>query len=121
MPHTHHAIDYIEINVPDEAGLVRAKAFYGSVFGWEFTDYAPVYAGIRDPSGAEEVGGLSVGGEISAGSPLVLLWSQDLDASAQAVRDGGGEVIQEPYAFPGGRRFHFADPSGNHLGVWSQA
>ncbi|MDA3628665.1 VOC family protein [Saccharopolyspora sp. WRP15-2] len=113
---THHALDYIEIGVDDFAA---AKAFYGSAFGWTFTDYGPgpAYVGINGSGG--EVGGFRLTDEVSAGGPLVLLYSDDLDASAQAVRDAGGSVVRGPYEFPGGRRFHFHDPAGNELGVWS--
>ena len=67
-----------------------------------------------------EVGGLATS-EVAAvrGGPLVLLYSDDLDASVERVRAAGGEIVNGPYAFPGGRRFHFTDPSGNELGVWS--
>ena len=53
------------------------------------------------------------------GGPLVLLYSDDLDATQQAIADAGGAVTQGPYEFPGGRRLHFIDPSGNELGVWA--
>ena len=49
----------------------------------------------------------------------MLLYSDDLDATVDAVRAAGGTVVQDPYAFPGGRRFHFTDPSGTELGVWA--
>ena len=42
-----------------------------------------------------------------------------LDATVAAVKDAGGTIAEEPYAFPGGRRFTFFDPSGNRFGVWS--
>lgn len=113
--HVHHAIDYVEINVSD---LAAAKAFYTEAFGWQFTDYGPDYAGIRWVEGDGEVGGLNATGVPSRGGPLVLLWSADLDASLAAVTAAGGEVVSGPYDFPGGRRFHFVDPSGNELGVW---
>ena len=110
----HHSIDYVELAVLD---LEAAKRFYAAAFGWGFTDYGPQYAGIQGPAG--EVGGLRLDAAArTGGGPLVLLWSADLDRSVQAVRDAGGTVVTEPYAFPGGRRFHFADPSGNELGVW---
>lgn len=116
--HRHHAIDYIELTVTD---LGAAKAFYAGAFGWEFTDYGPEYAGIRGVEGAPEAGGLRVDTEVRPGGPLVLLFSADLDGSVAAVRDAGGTVLVEPYGFPGGRRFHFADPSGNELGVWAES
>jgi predicted enzyme related to lactoylglutathione lyase len=116
--HRHHTVDYIEIPVVDVA---VAKEFYGSAFGWTFNDYGPDYAGIQDParSGAE-IGGLAKSDPVRVGGPLVLLFSDDLDASVEAVVAAGGNVVNGPYAFPGGRRFHFADPSGNELGVWAQ-
>lgn len=49
----------------------------------------------------------------------MLLYSDDLDATAEAIVRAGGAILQQPYAFPGGRRLHFADPSGNELGVWA--
>jgi predicted enzyme related to lactoylglutathione lyase len=109
----HHAIDYIEITVDDVA---RSKAFYAVAFGWTFNDYGPDYAGIVGRDG--EVGGLTKG-EAHGGSPLVILYSNDLDTTLVGVRAAGANITQEPYAFPGGRRFHFEDPSGNELAVWA--
>lgn len=115
---THHAISYIELGVTD---LAATRAFYESAFGWEFNDYGPTYSGIKAPDGDGEVGGLDGGAPPSAGGPLVLLFSEDLDASVEAVRGAGGTIAAEPYAFPGGRRFEFLDPSGNRLGVFAEA
>lgn len=118
--HAHHALDYIEIGVVDFAAT---KTFYGNAFGWKFNDYGPgpAYVGIRsvDSDVEVEVGGFRLDDSVTAGGPLVLLYSADLDASVVAVRAAGGEVVEEPFGFPGGRRFHFRDPSGNELGVWS--
>jgi hypothetical protein len=55
------------------------------------------------------------------GGPLVILYSRTLDDTASKVREAGGRIVKEPYTFPGGRRFHFSDPSGNELAVWSEA
>lgn len=116
----HHSINYVEITVTD---LDAAKRFYGDAFGWQFNDYGPGYAGIRavgvsDPS--EEVGGLLLAEKARpAGGPFVILYSDNLDATADAVRIAGGEIVQGPYEFPGGRRLHFTDPSGNEIGVWA--
>ena len=115
MPaHTHHAIDYIEIAVTD---IDAAKAFYGAAFGWSFVDYGPDYAGIQVDG--KEVGGLRSDSEVRAGGPLVILYSEDLEGSVEAVTAAGGTIAEPIYAFPGGRRFHFADPAGNELAVWS--
>jgi predicted enzyme related to lactoylglutathione lyase len=114
--HIHHTIDYIEFVVRD---LAAAKHFYAQAFGWRFTDYGPGYAGIHGVDG--EVGGLRQSNEVVRGGPLVVLYSTDLGTSLDAVRSAGGSIVQEPFEFPGGRRFHFLDPSGNELAVWSPA
>ena len=114
--HQHHAIDYIEFTVTD---VPRAKRFYASAFGWEFTDYGPEYAGIRGPG--REVGGLRQDDDVRGGGPLVVLYSQALEDTLASVKKAGGRIVKEPFSFPGGRRFHFTDPSGNELAVWSEA
>jgi len=113
--HTHHAIDYIEFGVTN---LAKAKSFYTSAFGWAFNDYGPEYAGIK--IGDREVGGLRLDSNVAAGGPLVVLYSKTLEQSLSAVQKSGGKLTKEPFAFPGGRRFHFHDPSGNELAVWSE-
>lgn len=111
--HVHHTIDYVEITVTD---LAAAKSFYSAAFGWKLTDYGPSYAGIVGDG--KEAGGLTVG-EPKGGGPLVILYSVDLEASVASVERAGGKITAPIFAFPGGRRFHFADPSGNELAVWS--
>ena len=112
--HIHHAIDYIELGVSDVA---EAKRFYGAAFGWTFNDYGLDYAGINGESA--EMGGLAKSDEVGRGGPLVVLFSDDLEASVAAVRAAGGEIVKDVFEFPGGRRFHFSDPAGNELAVWS--
>jgi hypothetical protein len=112
--HTHHAIDYIELHVTD---LPEAKRFYTAAFAWVFNDYGPAYAGIQGPE--RELGGLAQTQEVTPGGPLVVLYSKALDASVTAVERAGGRIVEPPFDFPGGRRFHFSDPSGNVLAVWS--
>lgn len=119
MAHAHHGIDYVELTVDD---LPRAKQFYAEAFEWRLTDYGPTYVGIAGPPGYEgpEMGGMTVG-EVRSGGPLVVLFSADLDASLRAVESAGGEIVTPPFAFPGGRRFHFRDPAGNELAIWAEA
>ena len=113
----HHSINYVELTVTD---LEAAKSFYAGAFGWEFVDYGPTYAGIAAPGGEGEVGGLFGSTERRpVGGPLVLLYSENLDETGRAIVEADGEIVTEPYGFPGGRRLHFTDPSGNELGVWS--
>ncbi|MGN5240008.1 MULTISPECIES: VOC family protein [unclassified Rhodococcus (in: high G+C Gram-positive bacteria)] len=118
MVNTHHTFDYIELAATD---LGASRAFYEAAFGWKFNDYGPKYAGIRAAEGDGEVGGLTTLRAPGTAGPLVLLYSSDLDASVGAVEHAGGTISSGPYDFPGGRRFTFLDPSGNELGVWSEA
>ncbi len=116
VSHTHHGIDYIEFVTTD---MAASKRFYTAAFDWKFNDYGPDYAGIQ--AGGGESGGLRLDTEVSTGGPLVILYSNDLDTTITKVREAGGRIVKEPFDFPGGRRFHFQDPSGNELAVWSES
>ncbi|MEM1250474.1 MAG: VOC family protein [Acidobacteriota bacterium] len=113
MSPQHHGIDYIEFSVRD---MGAAKAFYTAAFGWRFNEYGPGYAGIQKEGGGE-MGGFALAEEVTTGGPLVVLYSNDLEATLDAVKAAGGTIAQETFSFPGGRRFHFVDPSGNELAV----
>lgn len=112
---THHRIDYVELPVRD---LEAAKRFYGDAFGWAFEDYGSDYAAFKN-AGLD--GGLrpdpTPPGE---GGALVILYSDDLEASEAAVTKAGAEIT-ERHDFPGGRRIHFRDPAGNVLALWTKA
>ena len=112
----HHQINYIEIDV---ANITEAKRFYEEAFGWSFTDYSPTYSGIR--GSGSEMGGLSEVKNVKHGSPLVVIYSKNLETTLKTVRSAKGKIVKEVFSFPGGRRFHFLDPSGNELAVWSDA
>src|SRR5690554_6787547 len=103
-------IDYVEWRSGD---LERSKVFFASAFGWRFTDYGPAYSAFN-----EGLDGGIAEGEVEC--PLIILKADDLAAARTAVLDAGGEIAQEIYAFPGGRRFHFREPGGAELAVWSE-
>jgi predicted enzyme related to lactoylglutathione lyase len=107
-------IDYIEFPAADVA---RTKAFYTHVFGWKFTDYGPDYTSFED---GRLSGGFAKTDGVTRGGPLVVIYAADLAAIEAAVRASGGAIVKETFSFPGGRRFHFTDPSGNELAVWSE-
>ena len=108
-------IDYVEFNVAD---LGRARNFYAAAFGWTMTDYGPEYCAFAD--GRLE-GGFTTQGAPSPGGPLVILYADDLAATQTRVEAAGGRIVKPVFDFPGGRRFHFADPDGYELAVWSKA
>ena len=107
-------IDYVELPGGDLPGT---KAFYAQAFSWRFTDYGPDYAAFEE--GLD--GGFHAGGEDGAvGKPLVILYAHDLEAMEGKVQAAGGKITRPIFSFPGGRRFHFEDPAGNELAVWSE-
>jgi len=106
-------IDYIEFQTTD---VGAAKRFYASVFGWTFQDFGPDYASFAD---GRLTGGFARADAVPAGGPLVVLYAVDLAAVQDAVEQNGGTIVKPAFEFPGGRRFHFADPAGNVLAVWS--
>jgi len=106
-------IDYIELPSTD---LPQTKAFYNAVFGWRFTDWGDTYVSFED---GRLGGGFFQADAGADGGPVVILYAVELEAVQAAVLEHGGELTKEIFSFPGGRRFHFRDPSGNQLGVWS--
>jgi predicted enzyme related to lactoylglutathione lyase len=107
-------IDYVEFPGVD---LFDVKRFYGQAFGWEFQDFGPSYVAFED-QGAD--GGFSSDPADKPVKPMVVLYANDLEAMLEKVRAAGGVITKGIFSFPGGRRFHFRDPSGNELGVWSE-
>jgi uncharacterized protein len=106
-------VDYVEFSA---TSIEDTKAFYSAVFGWEFTDYGPEYTCFND---GRLGGGFALTQEVSAGGPLIVFYATNLEAIETSVKENSGRIVRDTYEFPGGRRFHFADPSGNELAVWS--
>jgi predicted enzyme related to lactoylglutathione lyase len=107
-------IDYVEL--PGGGDLPGVKAFYAQAFGWGFTDYGPTYAAFGE--GVD--GGFQADAEEAPTKPLIILYAHDLEAMEAKVRAAGGTISVPIFTFPGGRRFHFTDPAGNELAVWSE-
>jgi hypothetical protein len=110
-------INYVEMPSRD---LEATKRFFGDAFGWSFIDYGPEYVAIQN-AGLD--GGFFKSEHVatsSSGSVLVVLYSSDLEATLDKVKQSGGTIVQEIFTFPGGRRFHFNDPNGNEYAVWSE-
>ena len=108
-------IAYIEVPSNDVAA---SKQFYGSLFGWAFEDWGPDYAAF---SNVNLDGGFNGGGEHRTSAPLVILQTNDLDGMAAKVAEAGGTITMPIFAYPGGRRFHFKDPSGQELAMMQKS
>jgi predicted enzyme related to lactoylglutathione lyase len=106
-------LDYLEL--PGGA-IGDTKVFYTQAFGWTFQDYGPTYAAFN-----QGLDGGFDGDPEGVRTPLPVLFARDLDALLSRVEAAGGVIVKPPFDFPGGRRFHFLDPAGNELAVWSEA
>ena len=106
-------IDYVEL--PSATAHELTRAFYAKAFGWAFTDYGPDYSATGN--GTTDVG---LNGQVkeALSAPLPVIRVDDVDAAFDAVGKAGGVIAKPTFAFPGGRRFHFIDPSGSELAVW---
>lgn len=104
-------IAYLELPALD---LPASRTFYAKLFGWTFQDYGPTYAAF---SGSGTEGGLNADPAERTGAPLAVIESQDLEATQQSILEAGGRITLPIFSFPGGRRFHFADPAGNELAI----
>jgi uncharacterized protein len=116
MP-THNQIDLIEFPAADAATLRAARGFYEDAFGWTFTDYGE----YLDTSDSGVVAGINaVADDQQQRMPMAVVYVTDLEQARDRVSAAGGRLIHDIYGFPGGRRFHFSDPAGNELAVWSE-
>lgn len=106
-------IVYLELPSNDVAAC---KQFYHALFGWSFRDFGPDYAEFND-SGL--TGGLNGSGpaEGQSKAPLAVIDTNDVEAMEKKIVAAGGRITLPIFSFPGGRRFHFSDPSGNELAV----
>lgn len=109
----HEQIQYLEFLSAD---IKQVKKFYTEVFGWTFTDYGPEYSAF---DGDYVDGGFTLGKPVK-GSILVVIYSEDIETTKQKVIKAGGIIVKDIFSFPGGRRFHFTDPDGNEIAVWSE-
>jgi len=109
-------IDYVEFPALSHESHAAMKQFYGDVFGWSYQDWGEDYSDTKD-SGITS--GINSASSHRPSKSLVVLFSSDLEAVRNRVIKAGGRISKDIFSFPGGRRFHYIDPSGNELGVWS--
>lgn len=116
MAQEDQKIDYVEFPAAD---FDAVQAFYEKAFGWAFTDYGPEYRAFNDGKLDGGFRKAKVKSTTDSGAALVILFAVDLETTRDKVVASGGRIVMDIFAFPGGRRFQFADPHGNELAVWS--
>ena len=107
-------IDYVEL--PSATAHELTRAFYTKAFGWEFTDYGPTYSATTN--GITDLG-LQGDPSDALSTALPVIRVDDLEAALDAVTKAGGTIAKPIFSFPGGRRFHFIDPAGTEMAVWT--
>jgi predicted enzyme related to lactoylglutathione lyase len=115
--HQHEKLNYVEFPAKD---LIKTKAFFKKAFDWQFADYGPDYIAFSN----QGLDGGFFKSELSAstdkGSALLVFFSDDLEVTQTKVLQAGGKIVKAIFDFPGGRRFHFSEPSGNEFAVWAE-
>jgi hypothetical protein len=102
-------INFVEL---PSRNLPATKTFYSTVFGWALTDFGPSYSCTL--SGDVDIG-LQADMPEATKAPLAVIMVDNLEAAFAAVQKAGGTISRPVFGCPGGRRFHFVDPSGNEL------
>jgi uncharacterized protein len=110
-------ICYVEIGATK---LLRTAIFYRDVFGWQFTDLnSTAYSSFGTGDGIG--GGLYLTDKIKPGGGIIIYIAvDDITHTLDQVNLAGGRTIVAKTEIPGtGWYGHFADPEGNHLGLFT--
>ena len=112
----HEKINYVEYPAKD---IEATKKFFIKALGWSFVDYGPEYTAFSNE-------GLDGGfyqedlyASAKTGSALLVFYSDSLEETQEKIEKAGGVITHPIFSFPGGRRFHFTEPSNNEFAVWS--
>jgi predicted enzyme related to lactoylglutathione lyase len=114
--HLHEKLNYVEFAAKD---LPATKTFFHAVFHWTFTDYGPEYIAFSNEGLDGGFYKAKMASSTANGGALLVFYSNKLEITLAKVEKAGGKVNKAIFAFPGGRRFHFIEPSGNEFAVWS--
>lgn len=115
MP-AHLKLNYVEFPACD---IPATKAFFEQAFGWIFQDFGPDYTAFTDQGLDGGFYKSNLTSNAVNGAALLVLKSEDLEQTQSVVESLGGRISTAIFSFPGGRRFHFIEPSGNEFAVWS--
>lgn len=109
-------INYVEFPAKD---IQLTKEFFTQVFGWMFQDFGPDYIAFSNQGIDGGFYKSDLNSSTSNGAALIVFYSQDIEATQNKIKKAKGDIVKPIFPFPGGRRFHFTEPSGNEFAVWS--
>jgi predicted enzyme related to lactoylglutathione lyase len=112
----HEKLNYVEFAAKD---LNATSTFFNEAFGWDFTWYGEDYIAFTNEGLDGGFYKADLRTREADGGAVLILYSADLEVTMQKVSDAGGDITKPTFSFPGGRRFHFHEPSGNEFAVWS--
>lgn len=112
----HEKINYVEFPA---VNIGQTKEFFKQAFGWSFEDFGPEYSAFSNQGLDGGFYKSELKSSTDNGSALIVFYSANLEATLKKIEKAGGVIIKPIFSFPGGRRFHFTDPSGNEFAVWS--
>ena len=112
----HEKINYVEFSVKD---IQATKEFFDQAFDWSFQDFGPEYSAFSNQGIDGGFYKAELSSSVNKGAALIVFYSQDLEATKTKIEKANGSIVKPIFIFPGGRRFHFTEPSGNEFAVWS--
>ncbi len=112
----HEKVNYIEFPAKN---IQATKKFFEQTFGWSFQDFGPEYTAFSNQGIDGGFFKADLNASTGNGSALIVFFSEDLEATKEKIEKNGGTILKDIYPFPGGRRFHFSEPSANEFAVWS--
>jgi len=113
----HEKINYVEF---PSKNLAETKHFFSQAFGWEFQDFGPEYTAFSNQGLDGGFFKANLNSSANTGAALIVFYSKNIEETQAKIQKAGGTIIKPIFSFPGGRRFHFAEPSGNEFAVWSE-
>ena len=105
-------IDFVEFEGTD---LAEVRRFYRAALGWTFHGDDAEDAAFLAAEGGEE----PANDNEPPAPPMVVIYAESLCVALRRIKAAGGEITRPVYWIPKGWRFHFRDPAGNELAVWS--
>lgn len=119
---TPSSICYVEIPAPK---LKESGAFYRDVFGWEISlsQLSSQEYWMFNTGKGQLMGGLDPCKPVQNGGVILYLKVVDIDSTLKRINEAGGAVLRSKFEIGKGYGFSalFKDPSGNHLGLWSES
>lgn len=112
----HDKINYVEFPAQN---ILATQSFFKVVFSWSFENFGSDYTAFTNQGLDGGFFKSDLRSSCSKGAALVVLFSNDLESTQSKIEAAGGTITKPIFSFPGGRRFHFIEPSGNELAVWS--